>query len=65
MERERYLTLRETAQMLKVSLSYIQRLSAERRLPVIKLGRVVRVKQSDLEKWLEAQKPKQGGMGGC
>ncbi|GIW47448.1 MAG: hypothetical protein KatS3mg078_1325 [Deltaproteobacteria bacterium] len=64
MEKERYLTLRETAEMLKVSLSYIQRLSATRELPVVKLGRAVRIKASDLDAWIESKKANKGGRNG-
>jgi excisionase family DNA binding protein len=63
MEKEKLLTLREVAEYLRVSLSYVQQLSAKRKLPVIKIGRVVRIRQGELESWLESMKQNKGGIG--
>lgn len=44
----------EIARIARVTLRMAQRLIYERRVPVIKVGRYLRVRRSDLEAWLEA-----------
>jgi excisionase family DNA binding protein len=52
----RLLTLAEVADMLQVSQKTVQRLVARRRLPCIRLGRVVRFSPADLLRFVEARK---------
>ena len=44
----------EIARIARVTLRMAQRLIYERRVPIIKVGRYLRVRRSDLEAWLEA-----------
>ncbi len=49
------LTVAQVAQYLQISKSKIYYLIQRRRLPCIRLGRNVRVRQSELLKWLDLQ----------
>ena len=60
---ERLLTMRELAERLQVSPVTAWRLHAERGLRVIKIGRAVRVRESDLEAWLEKHATANGEQG--
>ena len=51
---EPILTAKEVAQYLKLSKAKIYYLIQRKQIPHIKLGRNVRIRQSDLEKWLES-----------
>ncbi|WP_314853513.1 helix-turn-helix domain-containing protein [uncultured Microbacterium sp.] len=42
------------ARVTRTTARMARRIIAERRVPVIKVGRYVRVRRSDLEAWLEA-----------
>lgn len=48
------LRLREVAQLLGVSLSMVEELSARGDLPVLRLGKAVRVRRDELTSWLDA-----------
>lgn len=48
-------TYQEAAAMLGVSESLIRRLVYQRTLPAIRIGRAVRIKLSDLERWVDEQ----------
>ena len=53
---EQLLTLQELAQILRLSDKTIRRLVAARRLPCIRLGRVLRFRPADLLRFVEARK---------
>jgi excisionase family DNA binding protein len=48
------LSVPEAAQRLKVTDRFIRRLIFERRIPYVKLGRHVRIQESDLEAFVHA-----------
>lgn len=50
------LTLRQAAERLGCSYSYVYRLYRSGTLPVVKQGRFVRIAESDLDLWLNANK---------
>ncbi len=50
------MTIPEVARYLKISKSKLYWLVQTQQIPHIKIGRNVRVRQSDLERWIEAQK---------
>jgi excisionase family DNA binding protein len=52
------MTIPEVARFLKVSKSKIYYLIQRREIPHIKIQRNVRIKQSELEKWLQKQEVK-------
>jgi excisionase family DNA binding protein len=47
------LTVPEVARYLKISKSKIYYLISRRQLPHLRIGRNVRVRQSDLKQWIE------------
>jgi len=47
------LTLRETAELLRVSRRTLQRMIEGKKLPVFRVGGQWRVRESQLTKWLE------------
>jgi excisionase family DNA binding protein len=47
------LTIPEVARYLKISKSKIYYLVQRREIPHVKIGRNVRIKESDLAKWLD------------
>lgn len=49
---EKLLTLKDVAGRLQIGRVSVWRLYAERGLRVVKIGRAVRVRPSDLESWL-------------
>lgn len=56
-----YLTVSSAAKYLQVSPSYLYRQiaegeSADKPLPAIRFGRVVRFRRADLDKWADGQK---------
>jgi excisionase family DNA binding protein len=53
---KRLLTLRETARMLSISERTLGTLTKSGRLPVIRMGRAVRVDVRDIEAFIEAEK---------
>lgn len=46
------LTIGEAAERLNVSVRFIRRLVAERRLPYVKIGKYIRFDTSDLDTWI-------------
>lgn len=52
------LTIPEVAAYLKISKSKIYYLVAQKQIPHLKLGRNVRIRESDLQEWLELQTEK-------
>ena len=49
-------TIPEVAEYLKMSKSKVYDLVKKGRIPFIKIGRNVRIRKSDLMKWLDEQK---------
>ncbi len=49
------LTIPEVARYLKISKSKIYRLLSKNEIPHIKIGRNVRIRQTDLRIWVEKQ----------
>jgi excisionase family DNA binding protein len=49
------LTIPEVAEYLKISKSKIYYLVSRKEIPHLKIGRNVRIRQSDLERWLNSQ----------
>lgn len=47
-------TVEEAAKLLNVSVRFVRRLVAERRIAVVRLGRHVRLAQADLEAFVAA-----------
>ncbi|MHB8438530.1 MAG: helix-turn-helix domain-containing protein [Acidimicrobiales bacterium] len=52
--RQRPLTLSEAASHLNVTDRYVRRLVAERRVPYLKVGRLLRFREADLDAYLES-----------
>ena len=52
---DRVLTVPQVAQYLQISKSKIYYLISRKQMPHIRLGRNVRIRESDLLKWLELQ----------
>jgi excisionase family DNA binding protein len=50
------LTLPEVAELLRVSDKTVRRWMLSKRLPHVRLGRVVRFRQDELLRWIEARK---------
>jgi DNA binding domain, excisionase family len=51
-------TIPEVAAYLKISKSKIYYLVSQKQIPHLKAGRNVRIRESDLQKWLELQTEK-------
>ena len=49
------LTVRETAQILKVPISWVYERTRNKAIPVRKLGRHVRIPRSELMAWIERE----------
>jgi putative molybdopterin biosynthesis protein len=47
-------TIPEVARYLKLSRSKVYLLVTQKKIPCIRIGRNVRIRQSDLETWIEA-----------
>ena len=47
------LTIRETAEYLKLSKSKVYLMVKRKEIPHLKMGKSVRIRQSDLQEWLE------------
>jgi excisionase family DNA binding protein len=52
---ERLLTLREVAEILRASPTTLRIWASKRKIPIIKVGRMVRVSPQELEKWLRTR----------
>lgn len=50
---ERLLTLREVAEILRASPTTLRIWASKRKIPIIKVGRMVRVSPKELENWLK------------
>jgi putative molybdopterin biosynthesis protein len=50
---EKIYTVPEIAQYLKMSKSKVYDLVKKKKIPFIKIGRNVRIRQSDFDEWLE------------
>jgi excisionase family DNA binding protein len=50
-----FLTARDIAPRLKISVPYAYRLMQQSVIPTVRLGRVVRVHASTFERWLELE----------
>lgn len=50
------MTVDEVAEFLGVQVRFVRRLTHERRLPHIKVGRHVRIDPEELSAWLEANR---------
>lgn len=53
---EKLLTLREVAELLRVSEKSVRRLVAYRRLPCVRIGRALRFQSSDVLRWISARR---------
>ena len=49
---ERYLTIEEICDILRVKKHYIYALTSRRKIPFIKIGRFLRFDKSQIEKWM-------------
>jgi excisionase family DNA binding protein len=52
---DKVFTIPEVAAYLKISKSKIYQLVSQKQIPLLKVGRNVRIRESDLKKWLELQ----------
>lgn len=50
------LTIGEAAERLNVSVRFVRRLVAERRLPYVKIGKFIRFETVDLDTWIDDRK---------
>jgi len=55
---DKVFTIPEVAAYLKISKSKIYYLVSQKQIPHLKVGRNVRIRESDLQKWLELQTEK-------
>ncbi len=55
MTMETIYTVPEVAKLLKLSRSKVYLLVTQKKIPYIRIGRNVRIRQSDLETWLNAR----------
>lgn len=56
MAMKEFLTVREVQEMLGISKSGVYRLLHTDGFPALKIGNLVKVRRTELEAWLEAQK---------
>ena len=59
--RDEWLTLAELGEWLKVSRSTAYELVASKRVPSYRVGRAIRVRRADVERWLEDNRGEFGG----
>lgn len=58
---QQLLDIEAVARRLGVGVRYVRRLVAERRIPFIKIGRLVRFDPDEIEAWInEARRPEAG-----
>jgi excisionase family DNA binding protein len=55
---DKVFTIPEVAAYLKISRSKIYYLVSQKQIPHLKVGRNVRIRESDLQKWLDLQTEK-------
>ena len=53
---DQILTIPEVARYLKLSRSKVYLLVTQKKIPYIRIGKNVRIRQSDLETWIEANR---------
>lgn len=58
------LTIEEVADHLGVSVRHVRRLVAERRIPFVKWGHLLRFNPEDLASWLDASRVQVTAIGG-
>jgi excisionase family DNA binding protein len=51
--RSALLTIEEVSILLGTSVRHVRRLVAERRIPIVKVGRFVRIEDHELEHWVD------------
>lgn len=56
MEENEVMTAKELAQSLKLSEDYIRRMVSQRTIPFVKIGRSVRFRPRDIDKWLSTKR---------
>lgn len=50
---DKFYTIPQVAEILQMSKSKVYLWAQQRRLPTVKIGRNVRIRESDLTKWIE------------
>ena len=55
------LSINELATRLNVQVRHVRRLVAERRVPYIKWGHLIRFDPDDIERWLDASRRPEAG----
>ncbi len=50
------LSIPAAAKLLGISKSKMYAMAAQRRIPTVKIGKNIKIKESDLEKWIEAHR---------
>ncbi len=65
MENKNLLTISELASALNLKPSKIRRMIFERKIPFLKLGRLIRFNFEDINLWLQEQKRESGENGGA
>ena len=58
-KKEKLLTLRDVAEMYSLSLSTIREWSSERKFPLYKISKSIRVSDSEFREWIETFKIKE------
>jgi len=56
LEKQTFLTLQEVSALLRVSTQTVRRWIKAGKLPAYKVGRVWRIKDVDLDRWLDGQR---------
>lgn len=55
------LSISDVAQRLNVQVRHVRRLVAERRIPYIKWGHLIRFEAEEIERWLDASRRPEAG----
>jgi excisionase family DNA binding protein len=50
---EKYLTIEEVCDILRVKKHYVYALTSQRRIPFLKMGRFLRFRKEDIDEWLK------------
>ena len=53
-----YMNSAELAELLKISLDSVVKYRKKSGLPFVKIGKLVRYRLADVQRWIEAQQPK-------
>lgn len=56
--------IKTVAKLLSVNERYVRRMVAERRLPMVKIGRLLRFDLAEIRRWIEEQRRPSGLPGG-